>query len=217
MPTVEEAFAGFERTMNRVDGLLELHGTLHGRRGRPTQEVSDVLRGALVLALAALDALVLDCVAAAIPGAAKNGTLGDYVKKWAKEDPDVFLAAFAEENPNETLSVIAAEKLGMMTFQKAETIGAVLTGVLGAEAPWARASELLMEDEDGGFEYDAQVVMTDLNGLTARRNRIAHSGDRNAAGTATTTIQRAYVQEAARLIRAIGVAVADTAEAIEST
>ncbi|MGH7425133.1 MAG: hypothetical protein ACREJP_03085 [Candidatus Methylomirabilales bacterium] len=50
----------FDRTLQRVDDLLDLHPVLHGTQGRPRQTVSDVLRGGLVLGLAALDALVVD-------------------------------------------------------------------------------------------------------------------------------------------------------------
>jgi hypothetical protein len=61
----------FDKTMRRVDGLLLLDPELHGVAGRPKQHVSDLLRGALVLSVAALDALVLDSVVAAIPRAVR--------------------------------------------------------------------------------------------------------------------------------------------------
>jgi hypothetical protein len=47
-----KAKRSFERTLVRVDGLLALHPALQGTSGRPKRHVSDVLRGALVLALA---------------------------------------------------------------------------------------------------------------------------------------------------------------------
>lgn len=179
------------------------------------QEVSDVLRGTLVLALAGLDALVLDCVAAAAPAAARNGTLGESVRKWVKEDPAAFLSVLATADPPGEMVEIVRANLGTTTFQKAEAIAGILHGVLGAESPWDRASELLNEDEDATYTYAAPDVVEELNTFVSRRNRIAHSGDRNDAGTATQPIQRAYVKEASRVIRAVGIAVAEIAEEIE--
>src|SRR5262245_3244289 len=63
----------FQKTIYRVVGLIRLHSELHGIQGRPKQHVSDVLRGALVLAVGALDALILESVLSAIPAAARGG------------------------------------------------------------------------------------------------------------------------------------------------
>ena len=51
----------FDKTLDRVIGLFSAR-SLHGIRGRPRQYVSDILRSSLVLAVAALAALVVDCV-----------------------------------------------------------------------------------------------------------------------------------------------------------
>lgn len=48
----------FERTLERVEGVMALHRDLHDTAERPKQHVSDLLRGTLVLAVAALDAKV---------------------------------------------------------------------------------------------------------------------------------------------------------------
>jgi len=77
----------FNKTLVRVDGLLALHPVIHGTTGRPKRHVSDVLRGALVLAVAALDSLVVDSVVEAVPSLARKGALGKTAGKWVKEDP----------------------------------------------------------------------------------------------------------------------------------
>lgn len=101
MATPQEVF---NITMGRVDGLLRLHPTLHGSAGRPRQHVSDVLRGALALGVAALDALVLDSVIAAIPTAVRDQRLGPNVAKWVKEEPEEFLALIAGAEPEKRLA-----------------------------------------------------------------------------------------------------------------
>ena len=75
----------FMRSMDRVAGVLTLHQALHGGPGRPHQHVSDVLRGPLVLAVGALDGLVLEAVVKTVEPAARQGQYGGSVIKWAKE------------------------------------------------------------------------------------------------------------------------------------
>jgi len=41
----------FRRNIARAQGQFKVHAVLHGKRGKPTREVSDVLRGALTLAV----------------------------------------------------------------------------------------------------------------------------------------------------------------------
>jgi hypothetical protein len=191
----------FEKTMARVEGLLSLHPTLHGIAGRPRQHVSDVLRGALVLGVAALDALVLDSVTAAIPRAVRDGRLGPNVAKWVKEEPEAFLALLTEAEPGPKLGELCRAKLGQITFQRAAMIEGVIRDVVRGEAPWSHAADALSAT---GTPWDAQAVKDKLDEIVDRRHRIAHSGDLFPERTATRPIQLSYVQEAVRVIRAVG-------------
>jgi hypothetical protein len=194
----------FDKTMGRVDGLLLLHPVLHGTTGRPRQHVSDLLRGALVLSVAALDALVLDSVVAAIPRAVRDKRLGPNVAKWVKEDPETFLALLTATNASAQLAELCREKLGAITFQKAQMIEGVMRDVVQRGAPWPRAATLLSK---GGAKWSADKVKDTLDAIVERRHRIAHSGDMLPNRTATQTIQLSYVQEAVIVIRAVGQAV----------
>jgi len=120
----------FDRTLGRVDGLIALHPDLRGTPGRPTRHVSDVLRGALVLSLAALDSLVVDSVVEAVPALARKGALGTAAAKWVKDESEAVLACFANENPSAALSLLYREQLGQLTFQKADAIAGVLRDVI---------------------------------------------------------------------------------------
>lgn len=77
--------AGFDKSIERARDLFEVHRELHGHVGRPAQNVSDVLRGALVLAFAALDALVSDAIAELLPSLIRKQKMGPMVVKWIEE------------------------------------------------------------------------------------------------------------------------------------
>lgn len=193
--------------MERVDGLLLLHPTLHGAAGRPRQHVSDLLRGALVLSVAALDALVLDSVVAAIPRAVRDGRLGPNVAKWVKDDPEAFLALLPESNSAAKLAELCRERLGAITFQKAAMIEGVMRDVVQCDPPWQRAADIL---NAGGGTWTADEVRDTLDEIVERRHRIAHSGDMLPNRTATRPIRLAYVEDAVAVIDAVGKAVVQT-------
>ena len=194
----------FEKTLERVDGLIDLHPRIHGSRGRPAQYVSDILRGALVLGVAALDALVADSVAEAIPPLAKRGVLGETVAKWIKDESKAVLACFAEEEPHEALAKVCREQLTVQTFQRVEAIEGVLRDVLGCAAPWERAAQALSVDAE---QWTPDGVKRRMNEFVERRNRIVHNGDLRGQRGTTQPIRREYVEDAVRVIRAVGGAV----------
>jgi hypothetical protein len=202
MPTPHDSF---QKTMKRMSGLLLLHPQLHGVRGRPAQHVADVLRGALVLGVGALDALVLDSVIAAIPDAARAGRLGPNVAKWVKEDADRFLVALASEDPTDHVALICRDHLGNTTFQRAAAIEGVLRNVVRADPPWGFASAVLnagrAPDEP---EMTAEAVRVELDEFVERRHRIAHSGDLRPDGTTARPIQLTYVKRARKVIWSVG-------------
>jgi len=198
----------FDKTLERVAGLLSLHEPLHGTRGRPQQHVSDLLRSALVLAMAALDALVVDSVSEAIPSLAKRSALGPTVAKWAKEAPERVVGFFAETDPQQALASLCREKLGRQTFQRSEAIEGILRDVIGAAPPWDRAASALSsqweEPLTGGDVKDL------LNEYVERRNRIVHSGDVMPGRTATRPIRYDFVFDGWMVVQAVGEAISET-------
>jgi hypothetical protein len=199
----------FLKSMERVHGLLALHPSLHGGRGRPRQHVSDVLRGAIVLAVGALDGLVLEAVVETIKPAGRRRDLGPDVAKWVKDDPQRLIDALGSPDPLEDIAAYAREHLGTMTFQRAAAIQGVLSGVGRCEPPWQKAAERLTTGSD---VWDEGRVRDRLDEFVRRRNAIAHSGDRAATSTASTPIQLSYVEEAARVIEAVGLAISEVVD-----
>jgi hypothetical protein len=193
--------------MARVEALLLLYPHLRGIGGRSKRHASNVLRGAVVLSVGALDALVLDSVVAAIPRAEEEGTLERTIAKWAKADAEAFLALLSDREPGEKVAELCRRKLGQPTFHRAEAIEDVIRDVAKRDPPWERAAKIL--SADGNVWYET-AVKAKLDGIIEREHCIAYRGDLLPSSTATRRIQLPYVADAARVIRAVGSGVAQT-------
>ena len=192
--------------MSRVEGIVSLHDKLHGKRGRPPLAVSDTLRGALVLAFAALDALTTDLLAAAVPEMARRGQLGNRVERWAKENPERVLECLTSTDSGAHLATVLEEDLlGKLTFQRAERIEAGLRDIIGCQLDWSAVAERLNgDDRIEGHQWSAEDVKRHLNKYADRRNAIAHEGDLKPGKSSAMPIRRDYVEEAALLIEHVG-------------
>lgn len=199
-----QAKRAFNKTLVRVDGLLALHPVIHGTSGRPRRHVSDILRGALVLAVAALDSLVVDSVVEAVPSLARKGALGKTAGKWIREDPEAVLACLAEKDPHAALSALYKAQLGQVTFQRASAIEGVLRDVINCEPPWEQAASIL--SRQSGDSWATEDVTQELDHYVSRRNKIVHGGDLKTGGSsaAAEPIQLPYVERAAVVVQGIG-------------
>ena len=196
----------FTSAIDRVLGLCDLHSSLTTKPGRPKQDKSDLLRGAIVLSAAALDEVVLESVIAALPSAAKKGLLANSnVLNWIKRKPEALIAALSKPSPENVLIELARAEIGTMTFQKSSAIGGLLEDALGANPPWERTAAELNR-HGGGRVWTAEAVATALDQFILRRNRIAHSGDRNERG-GLSGIRRPYVLDNTTLVLNVGLAV----------
>jgi hypothetical protein len=201
---------GFDATLDRVEGLLLLHRRLHGKRGKPPRHVSDLLRGALVLALAALDGLILETVIEAVPLLAKKSRAGQVTTKWIADFPDDILDGMAMPDPAVVLAKVARKKIGHTTFQKAIAIEGMLHDALGCDAPWELAANDLSTT---GVRWTAAEVCEWLDKYVERRDRIAHGGDLKPGRAVAQGIELPKVQTATQLVRSVGHAVCDVVEA----
>jgi hypothetical protein len=197
----------FEKTMGRVDALLLLDPHLRGVGGRSRRRASDMLRGAFVLSVSALDGLVLDSVVAAIPRAEQEGTLDRTIATWAKADAEAFLALLGDREPGEKVAELCRRKLGQPALHRAAAIEDVIRDVAKRDPPWGRAAKILSAD---GIVWNDTAVKEKLDGIIERAHCIAYRGDLLPSSRATRRIQVRYVDEAAHVVRAVGSGVAQT-------
>lgn len=182
-------------------GLVELNRTLSAR-GRPLRELQDVLRGAVVLGLGSLDAMVADAIVQAVPSAARKAKLGKRVQGWVKGDPDAFLTLFARADPHRELAEMVREELALVTFQRTATIEDYLRAVLDVEVPWDDATN------KAGVDGTAAAYRKELDLFVGRRNQIAHKGDVR-SGAAPEGIHREWVETNLGRVSALGETICD--------
>lgn len=195
----------FDKSIERARALFEVHRELHGHVGRPAQHVSDVLRGALVLAFAALDALVSDAIAELLPSLIRKQKTGPMVVRWIKDNPDLAAECLAETNPVEALARKLDETALMKnTFQRAEAVERVLKEYADCDVDWASIAAELTKRRVAGKSWAASDVKRRLNEFADRRNQIAHEGDLIPGRTKTNGIRLAYVEESVDMIDVVG-------------
>ena len=186
--------------------MVRLHESLHGRVGRPEQHVSDILRGSLVLVIAALDAVVSSGVASLLPDLIRTGAIGESIRKWIKANPDAVADSLMLDDPVAALASALEERLLLTSsFQRVEKVQEVLRDFGDCAVDWTDVADRANRARVGGkAKWTESEVRRRLNAFVERRNAIAHQGDLNARGTAAKTIQRPYVQEAIGLVTCTG-------------
>lgn len=188
--------------LDRVEALVSLYRSLT-TVGRPRQPLSDLLRGSLILGLSGLDAFVHASLVRAAARAEHDGLLGPTATAWVVRD--TALAGLPAGAARRTaVRALFERKLGKTTLQRPAAIEAGLRHV-SAPVPWAEAAVRVTTPED---PVDAATVVTRLDSLVDRRDRIAHHGDR--AGHGLRAIRADYVDEQAWLVLGVGEAIART-------
>ncbi|GAA4718328.1 hypothetical protein GCM10023349_42850 [Nocardioides conyzicola] len=181
--------------------MIDAHGTLHGGgRGRPQQQAADVLRGAVVLGVAALDAFVMDVFIEAIPPLVKQGRLGNEAHTLV--DSKGLLHAVGAADPPGELARLASLQYARTTFQRSSAIESHLRRFLGFTPDWTQVASRLKS-------ASADDAKKQLDGFVERRNQIAHAGDVPPGTTKASAISRPYVERCLRTVKV-------TAEVIDS-
>lgn len=123
--------ARFNQTIDRCYRLVD-HYKKQSRVGRPGQHLADVLRGTIVLACAALDALNEELLVRALPRAQRRGLLAGAVPTTRASRA---LVADLRRPAGPPLGTRAREHLRWMTVQRQAMIEELVVNVLGAALP----------------------------------------------------------------------------------
>lgn len=194
--------ARFNETIERCYRLVDHHKE-QSRVGRPGQHLADVLRGTIVLACAALDALNEELLVRALPQAQRRGLLGRAAPTTKASRALVTDLRRAAGPP---LGTRARDHLRWITLQRPEAIEELLVNVLGAALPWPIAAVELTRDTRRAWT-DGEV-RAGLSALVQRRNAIAHKGDLRPSGR-SESIRRSRVEADILLTYEIGRAIRD--------
>ncbi|MGX5654365.1 HEPN domain-containing protein [Geodermatophilus nigrescens] len=189
------AYNSFRKTLDRVQRLIDAHGTLHGGGpGRPQQQAADVLRAAVVLTVAALDAFVGDVTIEAIPELARKGRLGTQAHTIVK--PQDLLAALASADPALELQRFARSRFARTTLQSPASITNHLDNYLGYTVDWAQIAGRIGVPTPA----DAQAA---LGAYVERRHGIAHAGDVAPGRRGASPINKPYVERGRDVVAAV--------------
>lgn len=162
----------FELCVARARNLIRLHQAAHGKAGKPEPYASDAHRGAIVLAIAALEAFVRDFVihhtrkrlidkAQTLPEALKV-----HIKKFLKEDD--LLDAARKDDLLERIEKAFRSDFEKRSFQGTKNIEELFK-VVGFDDIFHEVAISAGINED--------TLRADIDRFTKRRHAIAHRGD----------------------------------------
>ncbi len=205
MPT--KAKLNFDKTIARVDSLLEVHQELAKEKGRPPLWMSDILRSAMVFILAAFDSYVHDVIS--------ENFYKVITKKKGLSLPKKLLDILRETVPYEkSINLWFTSKQAQIicgsirkrnserSYMKPEKIEEGLS-VLGIDNLWRDIARNFGRRRDG--------LKTLVRGYAERRDKIAHEGDIIKPSFSTGRLRgitRPYLEKCLKDIRKI-VAIVD--------
>jgi len=167
----------FTETIERASHLINIHEQLHSR-GKPPKHYSDILRAAVVLAVAAMDGYFHDLIADNVTKLAKRrkgknlpGKLVEVIKKEATHEK--LLEILHQKRPKRHIHTIIKKHLSDRTFQDAGKIEQGLK-ILGIDDFWLPVGKRLGTDKN-----KAKIF---VQGYVDRRHNIVHQGDRRGKG-----------------------------------
>jgi len=191
-----KAIDAFQATLERAQTLFDLHSS--GTAGRPKKEKEDILRAAVMLAIAGVDSYFHDKILErltpflkACKGKNLPGSLVQLIEKngGAKK----LLAILYEERPHRHIHTIVKRAQADLTFQKPDRVEGALK-LLGISDFWYRTARKL------GRGASKESAKRQLGQYAARRDKIAHEADRTSGGK-LNKISRPYVRGCLRFVK----------------
>jgi hypothetical protein len=198
----------FDKTMGRVHAVvarIKKNATV----GKPSLEVSDRLRGALVLAVAGLDACVGDACVEQLPLLLAKGKQGFRVRHFVRDNPKVAAECFTDPHPARRLvECIDAHVFSRETFQEPADIEDALKGFLSVSLDWQSIADSLNVAKAGGkTNWKKEGARDRLREIVRRRHQIVHDGDLLPGSLKTRPIKREDIEEALVVVKTVGHAV----------
>jgi hypothetical protein len=185
------AYVVFEKNLHRSEAFLRIFGDERAR-GQPSNDEKELLRGAVVFAIGALDAFLHDLVLEIVPRFGGNQErLKRALQEIAKEDPSLALrVALAPDGVSRTDEFRKAldSWLSAKSFQGIDAIVRA-TGYVGCQFSWADIGTATQTNAPERLEHFTQM-----------RHGMVHRGE-------SPYIRRDQAREAVSLTRAIADAI----------
>jgi len=186
--------------IERARNLVKLHTAVHGKVGKPEKYISDAHRGAIVLAISALDAFVRDFVISrtrvllADKSGSLPGTLSGEIRRFIKDE--ALLEAARKDDLLERVEKAFRTDFERRSFQGTRNIEEQLA-IVGFTDVFHLIAVRAHINED--------ALRADLDRFTTRRHAIAHRGDYNLSENPPVeqTIKKKDAEECIKLVSLI--------------
>ena len=175
------AITNFSKTIERAENLLSLHRQAYKRGRPPTDWTVDVLRSAVVFAVAALDAYMHDKIVETIPLIIKHGTQGipgkfvDILKEQVKYEG--LLSIMFRSRPQDHLVTAIRKSYEKRTLQDPADIENAIK-IIGVDDLWFSMSVQLKKRKGKSRKINKSGAKIFLEKYVLRRHHIVHEGDR---------------------------------------
>jgi len=184
-----KAIDAFVATMNRATTLYNLHSS--GTAGRPRREKEDILRAAVMMAMAGVDCYfhdkVLERLTPYLKARQGRGLPGDFIELLRKKGGvTTLMEILYARRPHRRLHTLVKKAQADLTFQKPDKIERGLK-MIGISDFWYKVARRM------GRRASKDWVRRKLAQYGARRDKIAHEADRESRGR-TRPITRPYTR-----------------------
>lgn len=170
----------FEKNIERARDLFSAHRATFPKGKPPKTWGADILRSALVFAVASLDAYMHDKVAESVPIMIKNRSLnipGGFVGLMKDQvSYDQLLRILFKERPLEHFRTAVKRHYAERTIQNAAEIEKVM-GVLGISDFWYKLAQEVNRRPGRVKKYGKKTIKDFIQPYITRRHQIVHEAD----------------------------------------
>jgi hypothetical protein len=160
-----EAYKVFKKNHRRAQVFIEFFEGSGRPRGRPSANELELLRGAVVFAVSALDAFLHDLILEIIPTfGGETAALREALREIGKSDPGLALRVILAPDKEAEFRAALDDWLSTKSFQGVTQVNKAVA-YLGLQEPWARVEE-----------WTGRSAKSRLEHFTQMRHRIIHRG-----------------------------------------
>lgn len=187
-PSSTQSLKTFKKNINRANAFIRIFVGPDGRvPGQPSNDEKELLRGAVVFAVGALDAYLHDLVIEIVPKHGASSTLREGLKSIAKTDPGLALRVALAKTSAEAVDTFG-EALGQWldntSFHGSEAVVRAL-----------RYLDIAVDQFQDLSDFDDAADW--LNEGTEHRHKMVHRGG-------SPTISKSYAQDFVDIVEDIG-------------